>query len=63
MTEQAELENPVESKSTSTIGGKGKGKEKDVSNAPGIGLGDWEIGPEGEACEGWDWAGVAGVWR
>lgn len=45
----------------------GKGKEKDdgsaVIPAPGAGLGDWEMGLEGEACEGWDWAGVAGIWR
>lgn len=40
-----------------------KGKGKASVPAPRAGLGDWEIGPEGEACEGWDWAGVAGIWR
>ena len=44
-------------------GAKGKGKKKCVDSAAGSELGDWEIGLEGEACEGWDWAGVAGIWR
>lgn len=62
---RSQLEHPVEG--TSTTEDKGKGKEKDSESAAvpalGAGLGDWEIGPFGEACEGWDWAGVAGVWR
>ena len=44
-------------------GAKGKGKKKCVDSAAGGELGDWEIGLEGEACEGWDWAGAAGIWR
>ncbi|KAF9230200.1 hypothetical protein BU15DRAFT_83924 [Melanogaster broomeanus] len=54
--------------------GKGKGREESMgagaapgpSTALGSGSGsgmDWEVGPEGGACEGWDWAGVAGIWR
>ncbi|KAF8556646.1 hypothetical protein OG21DRAFT_1602098, partial [Imleria badia] len=64
VAERAQLERPIEG--TSTIDAKGKGKEKDREPADvpafGTGLGDWEIGPEGEACDGWDWAGVAGIW-
>ncbi|KAG9312691.1 hypothetical protein JVU11DRAFT_7109 [Chiua virens] len=60
--ERADLEQPRE---TSASGEKGKGKAKASNSVDGIigELGDWEIGPEGEACEGWDWAGVAGIWR
>lgn len=64
VTQRTELEKPREE--TSTTRGKGKGKEKRADTlGPGAGaeLGDWEIGPEGEACEGWDWAGVSGIWR
>jgi hypothetical protein len=48
-----------------TSGRKGKGKGKQSVESAGLdsGLGDWEVGAEGEACEGWDWAGVAGLWR
>lgn len=63
--QQSQLEQPVKGTSTTKDKGKGKGKDRESAAVPafGTGLGDWEIGPFGEACEGWDWAGVAGIWR
>ncbi|KIJ67423.1 hypothetical protein HYDPIDRAFT_25879 [Hydnomerulius pinastri MD-312] len=47
--------------------GKGKAKakadEEDHGEGAGGGVDDWEEGPAGESCEGWDWAGVSGIWR
>lgn len=50
-------------KGTITTDGEGKGKKSTTVPVLGSGLGDWEISLEGEACEGWDWAGVARIWR
>lgn len=65
MAERARLERPIEGTSTTQAKGKGKEREREPDAEPeaGTGLGDWEIGLEGEACDGWDWAGVAGIWR
>ncbi|KAI9462090.1 hypothetical protein HD554DRAFT_2128154 [Boletus coccyginus] len=62
--QRTQLEKP--SKGPCITEDKGKGKKKnEESTVPLVGavLDDWEIGPEGETCEGWDWAGVAGIWR
>jgi len=62
--QRTKLEKPSESPCITKD--KGKGKKKDGGSAVPVlstGLEDWETGPEGEACEGWDWAGVAGIWR
>lgn len=61
VAQRDQLEKPI--KGTTTTDEKGKGKESTAVPALGCGLGDWEIGLEGEGCEGWDWAGVAGIWR
>ena len=55
VSQRAHLERAVQG------GAKGKGKKKSVDTAAGSGLGDWEVGNEGEPCGGWDWAGVAGI--
>lgn len=65
VTQRAQLEQPIQDTSTPEDKGKGKAKCVDSAIGPAVGsdLGDWEIGAEGEACDGWDWAGVAGIWR
>ena len=55
VSQRAQLERAVQG------GAKGKGKKKSVDTAAGSGLGDWEVGNEGEPCEGWDWVGVSGI--
>ncbi|KAG6373663.1 hypothetical protein JVT61DRAFT_6330 [Boletus reticuloceps] len=61
-----QLEKPIGVTSTTKYKGKGKGKGKDSkksASVPALGAGDWRFGSEGEACEGWDWAGVTGIWK
>ena len=55
VSQRAHLERAVQG------GAKGKGKKRCVDSGVGTELGDWEIGPEGEGCQGW--ARVAGIWR
>ncbi|KAF8129069.1 hypothetical protein EV363DRAFT_393040 [Boletus edulis] len=59
-----QLEKPIGVTSTTEYKGKGKGNDsKKSASVPALGAGDWRFGSEGEACEGWDWAGVAGIWN